>query len=731
MRDSRKLRIRLRWLRDEPPLRRSWVLWVGSAVVTVAVTHWTTRNRRRVRKSFLLVTEHAVKPAVETAVSLVKDAMEDPQRLLEKGRSLLSLEYLYPLLVLLRTLPNRRGNSSLVVSWLSITFLIYPIITALTWEGEDGEHDENESSHKKDRDRGFFDAATIETGLSTNKTESSSSSAERHLDILVHNVSHTDLVMSFQAAGRNEPETTDVSALALCRPRFSFFDLYSQKCLKVATSESQPLTVLHSPRYQRSMESLRIQDEPTDYQAPIGMRLPRPVVVESWNDLRIRGRDQPLVGDSITGTVSHIFFPLLGTLLPQWRQRSATRSKSTYRVLILVTGVGTPRNWTHSETGNSTQKAADLMRIFLNQVDPDLHVIHVHSTSNIFRYDENVRFVESDLVPTMEAFRDAHARGLPYPTQAMKNSEMAAHHKQGMPPFNVDWLKSMSVVLSFADGSQARTHAIQACLRPYRPTFFHFWQLKTFWHESKLVDDDIEVHSFETMDTMPPMDVSQCSDTWISTTVNEMKSFLSEKLQATSRRDTFWLRKTQKSVLSVLLVQTPRMSKPVVYRGSNMEVSMPTGSLCAERSVIGSALAQNPDLKREDLKLIAVLAVPPVQTPDALKRVASSSTLASLDDHIRKGSIGSEGDDQNLDESAEWILPDPGLLQTHRRIPLFSSKRSQKAVLVHSDKDRNPLAPCGTCQEWLKKISEANPHFRILTFTDANCNGVYVSRCSE
>jgi hypothetical protein len=40
-----------------------------------------------------------------------------------------------------------------------------------------------------------------------------------------------------------------------------------------------------------------------------------------------------------------------------------------------------------------------------------------------------------------------------------------------------------------------------------------------------------------------------------------------------------------------------------------MEVSMPTGSLCAERNVIGTALANDPGLKREDLLMVAVLSL--------------------------------------------------------------------------------------------------------------------------
>lgn len=40
----------------------------------------------------------------------------------------------------------------------------------------------------------------------------------------------------------------------------------------------------------------------------------------------------------------------------------------------------------------------------------------------------------------------------------------------------------------------------------------------------------------------------------------------------------------------------------------------------------------------------------------------------------------------------------------------------------------NPLKPCGACAEWLKKIAEVNPEFTIITFTDANCEGVYVEQ---
>lgn len=83
---------------------------------------------------------------------------------------------------------------------------------------------------------------------------------------------------------------------------------------------------------------------------------------------------------------------------------------------------------------------------------------------------------------------------------------------------------------------------------------------------------------------------------------------------------TFWLRKSKKPVLSVLMVQRRghdgRRKKPEFYRGMNMEVSMPTGSLCAERNVIGTALAS--DMTVSDL--FCVLAEPR-RAPDPLALV--------------------------------------------------------------------------------------------------------------
>jgi cytidine deaminase len=638
-----------------------------------------------------------------------------------------------------------------------------------------------------------------------NTTKQQRSTSHKYLELLVHNISHTDLVLGLDTGNKSSSSNAKTATESpyfrnYIRPRFSSFDLFArlvldhiQNTTDGSTSDDQ---VIYFPRYQRSMEDPRYSireftatcDPPM---SPTGLKLAVPAPMTTTNvqeDVRIREQDQDeilaaLEDESCRVRISHVFFPLLATILPVWQRQIQQKEYHglVKRVLILVTGVGTPRNWTHSVKGNSTEACADLMQAFLARIDPGLTVVKIHSDdTNIFRYDENVLFVERQLMPTINAYRDAHATGTPYPDEQVQYRDAATVSALTAVMANfddTDWRSSMRVTLSFADGSPARTHAIQASLRPYKPTYFHFWQLKTFWHESKVVDDDIEVHSFETMETLPPVDADRVQDPGLQAVVQEMRAFYHEMTNtlASGNNDIhrFWLRKTHKPVLAVLLVQSADMAEPRLYRGTNMEVSMPTGSLCAERSAIGSALASKPNLKRQDLKLIAVLAVPPVEVivdsvtmegRGSMRRVPSYSSIveesSDPDDrrlslsNSRKSSIGSEFEPS----TEEWVLSEQNdamntsicsstgdkeeehevtaSTEPLRRISLFSktpaaSRKSKRTVVVQSAKDINPLAPCGACNEWLKKIAESNPYFKIVTFTDANCNGIYVSPCQN
>jgi len=125
---------------------------------------------------------------------------------------------------------------------------------------------------------------------------------------------------------------------------------------------------------------------------------------------------------------------------------------------------------------------------------------------------------------------------------------------------------------------------------------------------------------------VPPQLVSE-TDNWTRMLVKEMIAHKHEFERArdaaerSHELDSFWLRKSKQPVLSVLMVK--KKNKGVrFFRGMNVEVSMPTGSLCSERNAIGSALSTDPTLCRKDLRMIAVLAL-------GLEPFSTTSTLSA------------------------------------------------------------------------------------------------------
>ncbi len=531
------------------------------------------------------------------------------------------------------------------------------------------ENPENPSSHNRESSNAFRKRSdSIMTQTSEVSIGTQDENSPRYLEMLVHNVSHTDMVLSLgipeslqahqidetkedsyqtpKKGNRSSFEEKRCSsqtvgnglkeeAHAICRPRFSAFDMYCKRILQVfcpfakqemvSTSESQaslrPLysSIMQFPKYERSDSTSRfslVTPKPSKQaMLPVGFNLSqlqkeanidRKVLQLSEDDiasLRIRGRDmQKMEGVVAAGCwqslsqnlnstqfpkkstellhLDGIFFPLLSNLLRQWHKQIAGKYKykaDVKKVLILVTGVGTPRNWTHSKDGNSTEVCAELMEYFIKILYPDVVVVKLHSKREIFRYDENISFANEELLPCIEGYRDAHARWEPYPDEIDPTKE---HNEARQMHFNPDWKQSFFVTYSFADGAQARTYAIQSALRPFRPTYYHHWQLKSFWHNMK-ISNDIEVHSFESMETVPAMDVSRTNFD-VQNVVKEMKIFREEFLESLEDDNDinkFWLRKSKKPVLAVLLVNHPKKGK-VLYRGTNMEVSMPTGSLC-------------------------------------------------------------------------------------------------------------------------------------------------------
>ena len=258
----------------------------------------------------------------------------------------------------------------------------------------------------------------------------------RYLELLVHNVSHTDLVLGMAYQSTSSTSTTSSTTSSseeelLGRPRFSAFDSYCQRIKQALnTTTTTTSTIRTFPRVKRSHHTPhytfsttpRTSHSSSSTKEPVGFHLgtaKEPIIVQDeydFHNLRIRGSDvsklqphhiQNLLSTSIhsprqtttttttcTQTESNskkedqsllhlnaVYFPLLSCLMRRWNTQIANKFPQQFnddmvqRVIILVTGVGTPRNYTHDLYGNSTKRCAELMETYIQTLYPNVQVV--------------------------------------------------------------------------------------------------------------------------------------------------------------------------------------------------------------------------------------------------------------------------------------------------------------------------------------------------------------------
>ncbi|TYZ65904.1 hypothetical protein PybrP1_002942 [[Pythium] brassicae (nom. inval.)] len=619
------------------------------------------------------------------------------------------------------------------------------------------------------------------------------------MEFLVHNISHSDLIVELSWV-RDDPSASageHVPLSLLGRPKFSLFQQTGHAILEALAAADA-----RGARLSSACED--------GGPAPVGFQLSAsPIAVSSLHDFQIRGGSETfelIARHWKRVAITAVYFPLVALLLPKWRHvLREFKSERSRQLLYLISGAGIPRNEAHAVHGNSTESTARLLALFVQLNYPQMDVIQVHSGSNIFRFDDNVQFMTRELRPRLEAHREAL-----------------------VDRFGDAWKAHFHVTIAYTDGPPARLSALNASLRMYRPSYLHLWQLKTFWHERRLSMGDVDFHSFENIEASPCVAASD-ADALTQALVHEMRVFRDQFLRAEGDGEVgaFWLRKSRKPVLAVLLVEKQDAcgaTRLVVHRGMNCEVSMPTGSLCAERNAIGSALASDPTLKRRAMKMIGVLSLnlgatpaaaavatatsvattttttskttaaetaasrEPLASPHAMFAgiprvgalelstttettvVTAATTAAAVagvnsDDSVDGEDGGSDGATtavasavasglahaattaatQTAQEAAAAAAApsSPKRRRLHTQNANYQSPRKPKRprtfsvddtavetalALADNGRDRNPLAPCGACKEWLVKIAEANPAFRVVTFENSRCRSVYVSQ---
>lgn len=272
------------------------------------------------------------------------------------------------------------------------------------------------------------------------------------MDILLHNLSHADLLLGVVTPATAARQDSDV---LIVRPKFSKFHSISKSLHDHIIHHLAAIKIVTSPLYNRRDSS------DAGESVPIGFDLRDVPATCDIRDVRFRKELPPSEEDDAGSSVPRpaspppltrrrpdacsvhfIYFPLLAVLLKRWQ----LHTRFEQRHLILVSGRGQPIDQSSQELDNSTQFTGHLVDEFVKcALDARLTVHLIHSDTNLFRYDENILFVKRELLPQIHELR----------------RQVVARRKD-------KWRDFMRMTLSFADGSSARISAINQSLKIYQ-----------------------------------------------------------------------------------------------------------------------------------------------------------------------------------------------------------------------------------------------------------------------
>ena len=232
------------------------------------------------------------------------------------------------------------------------------------------------------------------------------------LELLVHNISHADLVVSLKE-GRIDGKTPPDMSLRtfLARPQFNSF-------MPVTNAIERDLEQLESlgrkPGVINCLSKYRVQ-YPTglsllqsDGESDGVAILPqRPSIEQSaagdadaaspplplsaaWKQFHVKqadaqtpmGRELASIGQTAPRVVA-VYLPLLAVVLPEWirsiKRRALQLPGGTpppRKVLVLVSGAGQPRDEKANPADNSTEGVGHIIERFVKLVHPDIEVYH-------------------------------------------------------------------------------------------------------------------------------------------------------------------------------------------------------------------------------------------------------------------------------------------------------------------------------------------------------------------
>ena len=375
------------------------------------------------------------------------------------------------------------------------------------------------------------------------------------------------------------------------------------------------------------------------FDCPVGLGM---TPEEQKRDLLGNHRTAPLLETPVV--VVGLLFPLLCAAMKRWHSDWPVGAAAPAniagglagmpeRVVLLVAC----RPSDDALAGSDTGGVAELMRAYLQMPASGVVVGETESlVADPFSYEQVVAQVRGRTRKTIDAHRNEVLNSWKEPGREATDC----------------WKEHFRLVLSVSTGSLPIMAALDSETRALRPRSIYVPGARRFPSIDR--PHIAQMLEFQQVDAPIPAvsedwiaGLRDNPDHWSARAVEAMLEWRRELDQNIDAVSSFWHRKGNKVVLATLVVE--HCGEIAAIRSMNVEVSLPTGSLCAERNAIGTALSRFPALSREEIKAVAVMS-----------------------------------------------LPDSGGAHL------------------------NPLAPCGACMEWLRKIAEVNPDFRIVMFDDAD-----------
>lgn len=287
----------------------------------------------------------------------------------------------------------------------------------------------------------------------------------------------------------------------------------------------------------------------------------------------------------ITGLILPILIPVFHKMLGSCGQRN-----NSYHISFFTKGGEINLH----QQGSSTEYIGKTLMYVISKIYPHITLSQLHDRSeDDFSFKGRPEFFRKQVHPHISRIR----------------RQIVNHYAHDD---KEKWAQYFFLHLSLNTGTTTVFISTLNALQPYRPDLFHVK------HAYKWPDTVMEVEHInqQQLRQSPAVSLEHIDSTVQQFAIQKMQEWRDYFTQTKQVREqdkehpSFFFRKGKQEVLSLVVVRADGEEKKLeAFRGVNLEVSMPTGSLCAERNAIGSALVHNPKLKRENILCIAILSL--------------------------------------------------------------------------------------------------------------------------